>query len=176
MPMKPEQAARKIFEQTRLRGALIDLVRHGSLSKGGPQRWYAGEKNVCSTSTIRDLTSSGLAVAPGAVAIPTAFGSAVYEAMKGMVAHCCHARDCTREIEPEKLMCFMHWRRVSHANQKAVWSAYRTGQCDGSRSPSAAWHRAADIAINEVARKEGLPEKELDEGFYKHLEEGERGG
>jgi hypothetical protein len=40
--------------------------------------------------------------------------------------------------------------------QRAVWRAYRPGQCDDKR-PSEAWHQAADAAIGFIARLEGQP-------------------
>ena len=53
-------------------------------------------------------------------------------------------------------MCRAHWRMVPTVIQRAVWAAYRPGQCDDMH-PSEAWHRAADAAIGAVARKEGRP-------------------
>lgn len=50
-------------------------------------------------------------------------------------------------------MCAPHWRRVPRDLQKKVWAHYRPGQCD-DRSPSEAWHEAADLAIAAVADKE----------------------
>jgi|HubBroStandDraft_2_1064218.scaffolds.fasta_scaffold01263_19 hypothetical protein len=70
--------------------------------------------------------------------------------------HTCHARDCETPVPPEMLMCFAHWRLVPRVIQRAVWAAYRVGQCDDKR-PSEARHRAADAAIGAVARKEGKP-------------------
>lgn len=52
------------------------------------------------------------------------------------------------------LMCSRHWFMVPMALRAAVWRTYRPGQCDDKR-PSEAWHRAADDAIDAVARKEG---------------------
>ena len=43
-------------------------------------------------------------------------------------------------------MCRRHWGLVPRSLQRAVWDAYRPGQCDDKR-PSEAWHRAADAAI-----------------------------
>jgi hypothetical protein len=51
-------------------------------------------------------------------------------------------------------MCGAHWRRVPQKIQKAVWRAYRHGQCT-DRNPSDAWHEAADAAIGYVASREG---------------------
>lgn len=74
------------------------------------------------------------------------------------------------------LMC---WRRVPRRIQRAVWAAYRVGQCD-DRNPSEAWHEAADAAIGYVAtlddqalkmsevnalRKFGYSVQESDGGF-----------
>lgn len=52
------------------------------------------------------------------------------------------------------LMCKPHWAMVPHPQQAAVWKHYRPGQCD-DKSPSAAWHEAADMAITLVAIQEG---------------------
>jgi hypothetical protein len=68
--------------------------------------------------------------------------------------HTCHARECDKPVKPEMLMCFVHWRMVPRVIQRAVWAAYRVGQCD-DKKPSEAWHRAADAAIGAVARREG---------------------
>ena len=60
-------------------------------------------------------------------------------------------------------MCLAHWRRVPRPIQRAVWATYRPGQCD-DRSPSAAWHDAADAAIGFVARLEGQPVRPVETG------------
>jgi hypothetical protein len=75
---------------------------------------------------------------------------------KAEPAHHCHARGCATAVPPEMLMCRAHWRMVPRAVQRAVWAAYRPGQCADKR-PSEAWHRAADAAIGYVARAEGRP-------------------
>jgi len=68
--------------------------------------------------------------------------------------HTCHARDCLVPVRPELLMCLRHWRMVPRTIQRAVWAAYRPGQCDDKRV-SDAWLLAADAAIGFVARTEG---------------------
>lgn len=50
-------------------------------------------------------------------------------------------------------MCPRHWRMVPRRLQRAVWAAYRPGQCD-DKNPSEAWHLAADAAIGFVAARE----------------------
>ena len=45
--------------------------------------------------------------------------------------------------------------------QRAVWAAYRPGQCEDKR-PSEAWHLAADAAIGYVARAEGQPVRQVE--------------
>lgn len=70
------------------------------------------------------------------------------------MAHTCHARGCGAHVKPELLMCFAHWRLVPSKIQRAVWAAYRPGQCD-DKNPSEAWHEAADAAIGWVAMREG---------------------
>jgi hypothetical protein len=72
----------------------------------------------------------------------------------GERAHTCHARGCTKHVKPELLMCGKHWRRVPRKIQRAVWSAYRPGQCDDGH-PSKQWHTAADAAIGYVAVLDG---------------------
>jgi hypothetical protein len=52
-------------------------------------------------------------------------------------------------------MCLRHWRMVPKDLQRAVWAAYRPGQCDLDPAPSEAWHVAADAAILAVAKLEG---------------------
>lgn len=68
--------------------------------------------------------------------------------------HRCHARGCNTPVPPEMLMCRKDWLRVPRAIQRAVWAAYRVGQCD-DKNPSEAWHEAADAAIGWVAMREG---------------------
>lgn len=71
-----------------------------------------------------------------------------------MSGHHCHANDCRRSCPPEYLMCPRHWRQVPRCLQAKVWDTYRLGQCD-DKSPSEAWHQAADAAIGAVALREG---------------------
>jgi hypothetical protein len=68
--------------------------------------------------------------------------------------HRCHARGCSVEVKPELLMCLAHWRRVPSKIQRAVWAAYRPGQCD-DKQVSKEWLLAADAAIGHVALKNG---------------------
>jgi hypothetical protein len=68
-------------------------------------------------------------------------------------AHHCHAHGCTVATSPEMLMCRRHWFMVPKPIQLAVWRTYRPGQCD-DKQPSAAWHAAADAAIQAVALAE----------------------
>ncbi len=72
------------------------------------------------------------------------------------VAHHCHARGCKTKCKPEFLMCPPHWRFVPVHIQRAVYRHYRAGQCE-DKSPTAAWHVAADAAIGAVAQREGQP-------------------
>lgn len=73
------------------------------------------------------------------------------------MGHHCHALGCNTPCEPEKLMCLLHWRMVPASMQRAVWNAYRPGQCD-DKDPSPRWHEAADYAIAAVAEREGFRE------------------
>lgn len=50
-------------------------------------------------------------------------------------------------------MCYRHWKMVPADLQRAVWAAYRPGQCDDKR-PSEEWFKAADAAIEAVYQKE----------------------
>jgi hypothetical protein len=50
---------------------------------------------------------------------------------------------------------------VPQVIQRAVWAAYRPGQCDDKR-PSEAWHLAADAAIGFVARAEGQSVRQVE--------------
>lgn len=68
-------------------------------------------------------------------------------------AHHCHAKGCLVACRPEFLMCSRHWSMVPEHLQRAVYRNYREGQCD-DRNPSAAWHAAADLAIEAVATNE----------------------
>lgn len=58
-------------------------------------------------------------------------------------------------MRPTLLMCPSHWRLVPASIRRAVYAAYRRGQCDDKR-PSAAWHEAASAAIGYVALQCGL--------------------
>lgn len=58
-------------------------------------------------------------------------------------------------------MCKRHWYMVSQIIRAAVWKHYREGQCD-DMNPSAAYCRAAKVAVEEVARREGkVPDTRL---------------
>lgn len=70
--------------------------------------------------------------------------------------HHCHAKRCKVAVPPELLMCRKHWRMVPQALRRAVWDAYRPGQCELSPLPSKVWHEAADAAIAHVATLEGV--------------------
>lgn len=72
------------------------------------------------------------------------------------MAHTCHAKNCNTKCKPEFLMCGRHWRMVSRKTQLAVYRHYQNGQCNLSVLPSPEWHAAADVAIAQVASKEGL--------------------
>jgi len=98
--------------------------------------------------------------APSVSATPTASTPPAKKPRAKKAAHHCHAIGCERACPPECLMCAAHWRMVSRVNQRAVWAAYRPGQCDDKR-PSGGWMSAADAAIAEVAVKEGK-QAELD--------------
>lgn len=69
--------------------------------------------------------------------------------------HHCHARGCSVECPPELLMCPRHWKLVPGLLRAAVHATYRPGQCD-DKNPSRAWHKAATMAIDYVARVELL--------------------
>jgi hypothetical protein len=70
--------------------------------------------------------------------------------------HTCHAIGCARRVPPEMLMCKAHWMRVPMPIRRAVWGAYRRGQCDDMR-PSRAWFEAANAAIGAVGLLENRP-------------------
>jgi hypothetical protein len=76
--------------------------------------------------------------------------------------HTCHARGCATPVKPEMLMCFAHWRRVPKKIQRAVWAAYRPGQCD-DKDVSDKWTLAADAAIGFVAKVDRQPVRLVEE-------------
>lgn len=76
------------------------------------------------------------------------------------MSHHCHAKLCTTHCRPELLMCPKHWRMVPAILKRRVLATYRRGQCN-DKSPSLAWHEAADAAIASVALKEGCPWRKL---------------
>lgn len=49
---------------------------------------------------------------------------------------------------------------VPRRTQLLVWKYYQDGQCDLKPMPSQKWHAAADLAIAQVAEKEGRISKE----------------
>lgn len=75
--------------------------------------------------------------------------------------HACHAHNCTTTVPRRLLMCPRHWRMVSYVTQQRVYRHYQTGQEEGLKTPTDAWHDAADQAIREVAQielaREGKP-------------------
>lgn len=77
------------------------------------------------------------------------------------MSHHCHARGCSKKVKPELLMCLDHWKMVPRKIQRAVWAAYRPGQCD-DKKPSGNWMRAADAAIGHVANAEGRPLRDVE--------------
>lgn len=77
--------------------------------------------------------------------------------------HTCHARGCRTPVKPELLMCLAHWRKVPRPIQRAVWVAYRVGQC-ADKDVSKEWMLAADAAIGFVARAEGQSVRVVEAG------------
>ncbi len=71
-----------------------------------------------------------------------------------LMAHTCHARNCTRAVPPKMLMCRQHWFTVPRPLRDAVWATYRPGQ-EVDKDPSPEWIEAADAAIDAVAEREG---------------------
>jgi hypothetical protein len=69
------------------------------------------------------------------------------------MTHTCHARGCTREVDPSLLMCLSHWKRVPKPLQHDVWRHYRKGQ-ELDRNPSREYLAAANAAIEAVERAE----------------------
>ena len=63
--------------------------------------------------------------------------------------HTCHARRCTKVVQPKMLMCLAHWRLVPKDLQRRVWHTYRTGQ-EIRKDPTPAYLAAADAAIDTV--------------------------
>ena len=45
---------------------------------------------------------------------------------------------------------------VPRQTQRLVWKYYQDGQCQLKPMPSQKWHAAADLAIAQVAEKEGV--------------------
>lgn len=70
------------------------------------------------------------------------------------MGHTCHARGCKISCAPKFLMCPRHWKMVDFNLQREVWRTYRPGQ-EVDKRPSEEWHKAADAAIECVAKKEG---------------------
>lgn len=66
------------------------------------------------------------------------------------MSHTCHAKGCSNHCQPQKLMCSSCWSKVPLNLQRAVYEAYRPGQCDTKRV-SKEWLAAAKAAIKSVA-------------------------
>lgn len=54
------------------------------------------------------------------------------------------------------LMCMRHWRMVPRIIQQQVWANYRPGQ-EVDKHPSEAYLVVQRVAVEAVARKEGMP-------------------
>jgi hypothetical protein len=61
--------------------------------------------------------------------------------------HECPRNGCTRPVPPYQLMCTADWSTVPKAFQRAVWTAWRQSQGNGSPAHTAAI-RAAINAVN----------------------------
>lgn len=44
------------------------------------------------------------------------------------LTHSCHAWRCRELVEPRRLMCPAHWRKLPAGLKAAVWREYRAGQ------------------------------------------------
>ena len=84
--------------------------------------------------------------------------------------HTCHAFKCETTCKPEFLMCPRHWRLVPRETQRAVYAAYRPGQCD-DMNVSREWLMAAYTAIFRVAVYEGhMTEEESIDAVARRLQ------
>ena len=72
-----------------------------------------------------------------------------------MAEHLCHAIGCTTPVDPAKLMCLRHWRKVPKHLAWAVYRNYRPGQ-EIDKNPSDAYLRVSQMAIDAVAKREGI--------------------
>ena len=72
-----------------------------------------------------------------------------------MSNHTCHAKQCSKEVPPELLMCGPHWRQVPPNLKRAVWDNYVSGQ-EVRKDPTDEYLAAALEAIDAVAVKEGV--------------------
>lgn len=70
-----------------------------------------------------------------------------------LLEHSCHAEGCIVVVAPIMLMCARHWKMVPGPLRHAVWASYVDGQED-RKDPSGEYLRAAQAAIDAVARKE----------------------
>jgi len=70
-----------------------------------------------------------------------------------MMPHHCHLPGCAAVVPRRLFMCRRHWRMVSRATQRRIWSAYWAGERnpDGSLvDPSPEYLAATRAAIAEV--------------------------
>ncbi len=74
--------------------------------------------------------------------------------------HTCHAHACFRKVEPAKLMCYAHWKKLPKAAQDVIWREYRPGQ-EIDKRPSTRYLVAQAVAVAWVAsveRHKDLPQ------------------
>lgn len=76
------------------------------------------------------------------------------------MSHHCHAMNCGLAVPPRMHMCRRHWSMVPKPFQDALWVNYRRGQ-ENSKTPTAAYLRAAANCIGAVARAERWPDDEV---------------
>lgn len=72
--------------------------------------------------------------------------------------HICHARLCDEPTNPKLFMCSLHWTMLPTALQVPIRTHFHPDQCKPitGRRPTKEWLKAARVAINYIAEKEGL--------------------
>jgi hypothetical protein len=71
------------------------------------------------------------------------------------MAHLCHAKACEVAVPPKMFMCKRHWYMVPKPMRDEVWAVYVPGQ-EIRKDPTLEYLLVTQLAIEEVARKEGL--------------------
>ena len=80
--------------------------------------------------------------------------------MSRELPHTCHALGCFVPVPPAMWGCRAHWAMVPRKLQRALWAEYVDGQ-ETTKTPTAAYLRAAARCVESVAQTEGFASCEI---------------